>query len=91
MPLKIIAISLILISISACSTTPATTQASADTRACNAISYGNKHVKEQSADSIFKQCMSDKKHIRDQQRKDEVRLGWIEFFLTLFWPEATKG
>lgn len=85
MPFKFIALFLFITSITACSASPTSTQASADTRACNALSYGNKNVDTQSVDSLFEQCMTNKKNIREKNHDDEVTLKWLEFFVTLFW------
>jgi len=86
MQFKIIITLLLLSSIFACSSSPTYSQKSEDTRACNAISYGNKNVDIQSVDNIYKKCMSDKKKIRKRQSDKAENLAIIDFLFTLFLP-----
>mgnify|MGYP000618456531 CR=1 FL=1 len=84
MPFKVIIILILFSSIFACSSSPATSQKSVDTRACNALSYGNKNVDIQEMDGIYKTCMDDKKKIRKQQSDKAKNLAIIDFLFDLF-------
>jgi hypothetical protein len=81
---------LLLAIISACSIAPVSSQASIDTRACNAISYGNNNADIQSMDGLYQTCMDDKKHLRKQHNDEVKRLAFFEFFLELFWSSEMK-
>lgn len=91
MSFKVILIWLLCLNMIACSNTAPSSQKSNDTRACNAISYGNMNVNTQSMDSIYKKCMADKRTIRKKQSDDAEKLAIIDFFLSLFWPSAQKN
>jgi len=91
MHLKMIFILILFSSVSACSSSSATSQKSVDTRACNAISYGNKNVDIQSIDGIYNKCMSDKKRIRNQQKDKAENLAIIEFFFSIFLPSESDN
>jgi len=91
MHFKITIIFILCSSIIACSSSPTTSQKSVDTRACNAISYGNKNVDVQSMDGIYNKCMSDKKKIRNQQKDKAENLAIIEFFFSIFLPSESAN
>jgi len=86
MQLKLILILILSSSVSACSSSSISSQTSNDTRACNAISYGNKNIDVQSMDGIYTKCMDDKKNIRKQQKSSAKNRAIFEFFVDLFWP-----
>jgi len=86
MHFKLTFIFVVFLSISACSTSSATSKTSIDTRACNAISYGNKNIDVQSIDDIYVKCMDDKSSIRKQQKTSAKNRAIFEFFIDLFWP-----
>lgn len=91
MQYKFTLIFLLFLNLFACSSSSTSSQASIDTRTCNAISYGNQNVDTQSMDSIYQSCMNKKKNIRKQQSKDEEKLAIIEFVFDLFWSTKEKG
>jgi len=86
MQLKLILILILSSSISACSSSSISSQVSIDTRACSAISYGNKNIDVQSIDDIYVKCMDDKSSIRKQQKTSAKNRAIFEFFIDLFWP-----
>lgn len=78
----------------ACSSSPAHSQKSADTRTCNAISYGNKNVDIQEMDGIYTACINNKSRIRKQQSKKDKKdknLAIIDFFFDLFLSSENDG
>jgi len=72
--------------LSGCSSSSISSQASIDTRACNAISYGNKNIDIQSMDDIYTKCMDDKNKRRKQQKSSAKNRAIFEFFVALFLP-----
>ena len=91
MQYKFTLIFLLFLNLPACSSSSTSSQASIDTRTCNAISYGNQNVDTQSVDGIYRTCMDEKKKLRKQQSKDEEKLAIIEFVFDLFWSIKEKG
>jgi hypothetical protein len=81
------AVLITLTALNACSASPTNTQKSIDTRACNAISYGNKDVDVQRMDGIYEICMEKKKESRIRKHKDENKLAIVDFILSIFISE----
>jgi hypothetical protein len=76
--------------ISACSST-ISTQASVDTRTCNALSYGNDNLSVLSMDDVYNTCMNNKKLEREKQKRTKERLAFFEFLLNALLPSKKEG
>jgi len=91
MQFKVLITLILLSSIIACSSSQPYSQKSIDTRACNAMSYGDKNSDIQLMDGIYNKCMNDKKKIRKRQSDKAKNLAIIDFFFELFLPSDSDN